>query len=69
VKVFGIVVVVLVLLAGIIMFTGIGGQHGPGRHMPSGEAGGQTQSFDVIENYTSSGRDLAGYTPPEAGHL
>jgi uncharacterized cupredoxin-like copper-binding protein len=36
VKVFGIIVIVLVLLIGIIMFTGLGGQHGPGRHMPSG---------------------------------
>jgi len=34
VKVFGIIVIVLVLLVGIIMFTGVGGQHGPGRHIP-----------------------------------
>jgi len=40
VKVFGIIVIVLVLLVGIIVFTGIGGQHGPGRHTPSGDAGG-----------------------------
>lgn len=37
VKVFGIAVVVLVLLVVIIMFTGIGGEHAPRRHMPSGD--------------------------------
>jgi hypothetical protein len=37
VKVSGIVVVVLVLLVGIMLFTGVGGTHGPGRHMPSGD--------------------------------
>ena len=39
VKVFGIIALVLVLLAGIIMFAGIGGEHGPSRHIPSGNAG------------------------------
>jgi hypothetical protein len=41
-KVFGIVALVLVLLVVIIMFTGVGGEHGPGRHIPSGGAGGHT---------------------------
>jgi hypothetical protein len=41
VKVFGIVALVLVLLVIIMMFAG-GGSHGPGRHMPSGGAGGHT---------------------------
>ena len=40
VKVFGIVVLVLVLLVVVVMATGVGGRHGPGRHMPSGGAGG-----------------------------
>ena len=61
VMVFGIIVIVLVLLAGIIMFTGIGGPHGPGRHMPSGDAGGQTPPASVIEDYTPPGADLGGY--------
>jgi hypothetical protein len=39
VKVSGIVVLVLILLVVIVMFAG-GGQHGPGRHMPSGTPGG-----------------------------
>jgi hypothetical protein len=42
VKVFGIIVIVLVLLVVIIIFTGVGGEHGPGRHIPSGDAGGDT---------------------------
>ncbi|OLE65306.1 MAG: hypothetical protein AUG03_05375 [Acidobacteria bacterium 13_1_20CM_2_68_14] len=35
VKVFGIVGLVLVLLVVVMMATGVGGKHGPGRHMPS----------------------------------
>jgi hypothetical protein len=42
VKVFGIIALVVVLLVVIVMFTGVGGGHGPGRHMPSGGAGGPT---------------------------
>ena len=34
VKVFGITVIVLALLVVIMIFTGVGGQHGPGRHIP-----------------------------------
>jgi hypothetical protein len=59
VKVFGIIVIVLVLLGGIIMFTGIGGQHGPGRHTPPSS---------VIKDYTPPGGDLGGYAPPAGGH-
>jgi hypothetical protein len=40
VKVFGIIALVLVLLVIIMMFAG-GGSHGPGRHLPSGDAGSQ----------------------------
>jgi hypothetical protein len=39
VNVLGIIAIVLVLLAGILLLTG---EHGPGRHMPSGDAGGNT---------------------------
>jgi hypothetical protein len=42
VKAFGIVVLVLVLLVVVIMAAGVGGRHGPGRHMPSVGAGGHT---------------------------
>jgi len=41
VKVSGIVILVLVLLVVIVMVTS-GSQHGPGRHMPSGDAGANT---------------------------
>lgn len=34
VKAVGIITVVVVLLVGIIMLTGVGGQHGPARHIP-----------------------------------
>ena len=47
VKVFGIVALVLVLLVAVIMATGAGGGHGPGRHMPSGGAGGHTPTSSV----------------------
>lgn len=44
VKVSGIVVAVLVLLVVILVFTGVGGPHGPGRHIPGGDtSGGHTR--------------------------
>lgn len=46
VKVFGIITLALVLLLVIIMFTGVGGKHGPGRHMQSEDAGGYTPSIE-----------------------
>jgi len=41
VKVSAIVVLVLILLFAIVAIVG-GGNHGPGRHLPSGDAGGHT---------------------------
>ena len=55
VKVFGIIVIVVVLLVVAMML--IGGEHGPGRHAPSGDAGGQIPTFSVME----------GHAPPEDG--
>src|SRR5262245_11405683 len=69
VKVFGIIVIVLVLLVGIIMVTGIGGPHGPGRHLPSGGSGGQIPPSSVIEDYTALGGDLGGHEWSEGGEL
>ena len=40
VKVSGIVTLVLVVLVVIVMLA-TGGNHGPGRHLPSGDAGNQ----------------------------
>jgi len=37
VKVFGIIAFVLVLLIALVLITGLGGEHGPGRHTPSTE--------------------------------
>jgi hypothetical protein len=45
VKVSGIIGIVVVLLV-IIMFTGVGGEHGPGRHTPSGDPGGHTPPIE-----------------------
>jgi hypothetical protein len=36
VKVFGTIVLVLAVLLAIVIATGIGGPHGPGRHLPTG---------------------------------
>ncbi len=36
VNIVGIITLVQVLLVGIMLLTGIGGDHGPGRHMPGG---------------------------------
>lgn len=53
VKVSGIVVGVLVLLAVILMLAGGGPvRHGPGRHIPSGDRGGETPPFSVTERLT-----------------
>ena len=43
VKVSGVVTLVLVLLVVIVIVVS-GGNHGPGRHMPSGDAGVHTTS-------------------------
>ncbi len=42
VKIAGIIALVLVLLVVVVMLVGGGGGHGPGRHLPSGGAGGRT---------------------------
>ena len=58
VKVFGIVTAVLVLLVAILLITGVGGGHGPGRHEPSGDnPGGPASPSSVTE-------DSEGHTPP-----
>lgn len=64
VKVFGIIIVVLILVVVVVFATGIGGEHGPGRHMPSGDATGDTPSASTTEDLTSSGSDLNVHTPP-----
>lgn len=55
VKISGTIVIVLVLLVVVVLITGVGGDHGPGRH--SG-AGGNTPAMSVS----------AGHIPPAGGH-
>lgn len=40
---FGIIAIVLVLLIGFVLVTGLGGPHGPQRHAPSSYPGGPLQ--------------------------
>lgn len=47
VKMFGIIVLVLILL--LVVQILMGGNHGPGRHIPSGDAG--SHSFGTIPVY------------------
>jgi len=42
VKMSGVIAVVLILLVAVVMITGAGGEHGPGRHSGDGDSGGQT---------------------------
>ena len=63
VKIVGIIALVLVLLVGIMLLTGVGGDHGPGRHMPSGGAG-DTPPPIVTVDPTPSGGGPGGHTPP-----
>ncbi len=44
VKLFGIIALILVLLIGIMLLTG--GDHGPSRHLPSGDAAAGTPSLE-----------------------
>jgi hypothetical protein len=67
VKIVGIIALVLVLLIGILLFTGVGGDHGPGRHLPSGAAGGGTPPIAyVIED---DGDDLPRGADGPADHI
>jgi preprotein translocase subunit SecG len=47
VKVLGIIVIIVVLLFVVVLL--FGGEHGPGRHALSGDAGGRVPSSGVME--------------------
>ena len=66
VKVFGILAAVLVLL--IVTMRFMGGEHGPGQHTSSGDAGGQVAPSSVMEDRAPSGDDGGGHAPPEGEH-
>jgi len=69
VKVFGIIALVVFLLLVILLLTKGPGGHGPGRHLPSGGAIGDTLPSSVVtEIHTPPGNDLGGHAPPNGGH-
>ena len=49
VKLSGIIALILVLLIVIVFVTGVGGPHGPGRHLSSADAGGDTASSGAAQ--------------------
>ncbi len=51
VKISGIIAIVIILLVVILMFI-VGGNHGPGRHLPGGE---QTQNQEQENNNDNDG--------------
>ena len=68
VKVFGVVAIILVLLFVVIVITGIGGRHGPGRHIPSGDARRDTLRSSATGDPGLSGSGLGGHAPSKGDH-
>ncbi|MBI2919167.1 MAG: hypothetical protein HYY01_14425 [Chloroflexi bacterium] len=60
VKIFGAILIVLVLVFVVLKLTGVGGEHGPRRHTPSGGAGGDTPPIQQVVQPDGPG----GHTPP-----
>ena len=67
VTVAGIIVIALVLLVVILLVTGIGGPHGPGRHMPTSDTGGDAPP-NLTDRATPSGGGPAGQRLPLGGY-
>lgn len=65
VKVAGIIVVILILLFFILKLTGIGSNHGPGRHIPEGD---QTEQSVPVKQTLFVNLDH-GITIDDGGHL
>lgn len=63
VKVFGVITLVVAVLLVALLLVG-GGNHGPGRHTGSGEAGGQTAPAAGVA--VKAG--VRGHAPPAGGH-
>jgi hypothetical protein len=55
VKIFGIIFIILVLLIGAVLLLGIGGPHGPARHLPSGSVDSHTLHFSVTASDDNGG--------------
>ena len=60
VKVSLLIVVALIALFVALRLTGLGGQHGPGRHFGPGQDGGQTPSSSVGGHRPPPGMDHGG---------
>ena len=58
VKILGIIALVLILLFGVMLLTGVGGEHGPGRHMPSGDAGDRPFSRVTVDHRPPTAHDV-----------
>lgn len=63
VKVFGIIAIALVLLF-VILQIASGGEHGPRRHSPAGDAGGQAVAASVTADHASFGAGRGARTTP-----
>lgn len=68
VKVLGTIAIVLILLFVVLKVTGIGGAHGPGRHMPSGHAHGDAPPASVTKDPAPSGGGSDDHSLPEDLH-
>lgn len=64
VKVFGIITLIVVLVIVVVLATGLGGPHGPRRHAPSGDAGGDILVWSVTASPRPSDGDLGVSAPP-----
>jgi len=61
VKIVGAVSLVLLLVLGFLLVTGVGGEHSPSRHLPFGGAGGSLPSApDVAGRAAASDPDAVG---------
>jgi hypothetical protein len=61
VKILGIIALVVILLVVLLHLTGIGRNHGPGRHIPSGD-GGNTPHASVTVDHTLFSGGSSGHT-------
>ena len=56
VKILGIIALVLVLLLGALHLSGVGANHGPARHMPSGSRGTPSSGMAMVHAPFSGSR-------------
>lgn len=66
VKVFGIGVGIVILAVVVMVIGGIGGSHGPGRHLPSSGAADSMPA--PVTTDVPAGGSLDGHAPPMGAH-